>query len=137
MKADDLKQRTFRFALRIIRLVQALPDNTIGRAIGNQLIRSGTSIGANYRSACKARSKAEFIARLGIAEEEADESIYWVELLIESKLMPAKRIHTLHQEATELVAILAASRKTASRNRKSAIGNRKSSPSRQAKGASP
>jgi four helix bundle protein len=121
MKADDLKQRTFRFALRIIRLVQALPDNVIGRAIGNQLIRSGTSVGANYRSACKARSRAEFIARLGIAEEEADESTHWMELLIESKVMQAKRIRTLYQEATELVAILAASRKTATRNRKSEI----------------
>jgi four helix bundle protein len=123
MDTRELKQRTFRFALRIIRLIQALPDNIIGRAIGNQLIRSGTSVGANYRSACKARSKAEFIARLGIAEEEADESTYWMELLIESKVIQAKRIRTLYQEATELVAILAASRKTAARHRQLAIGN--------------
>lgn len=132
----ELKQRPFRFALRIIRLVQALPTNRICRPLGHQLVRSGTSVGANYRSACKSRSSAEFIARLGVAEEEADESAYWLELLIEAKQMPADHIRPVLREATELTAILAASRKTASRNRKSAIGNRKSSPSRQTKGAS-
>ncbi|NQT87622.1 four helix bundle protein [bacterium] len=135
MDTQELKQRTFRFALRIIRLVQALPSNGITRPLGHQLVRSGTSVGANYRSACKSRSRAEFIARLGVAEEEADESAYWLELLIDSKQLQAAHVQPLLQEATELTAILAASRKTAKHNRKSTIGNRKSPSPSLSKGA--
>ncbi len=115
MKEEDLKKRTKQFALRIIKFVAALPKSIEGRAIGNQLIRAGTSVGANYRSACKARSKKEFIAKLGIVEEEADESAYWMELIIEGKLLKRELVQPLLDEANELVAIMAASRITASR----------------------
>ena len=115
VKEEDLKKRTKQFALRIIKFVAALPKNIVGRAIGNQLIRAGTSVGANYRSACKARSKKEFIAKLGVVEEEADESAYWMELIIEGKLLKKELVQPLLDEANELVAIMAASRITASR----------------------
>lgn len=123
MDEKELKQRTKQFALRVIKLVDALPKTTVGRAIANQLMRAGTSVGANYRAACRSRSKAEFIAKIGTVEEEADESAYWMELIIESGLMKPALVHSLLQEANELVAIMASSRISAS---KSAIGNRKS-----------
>ena len=87
MDEDELKRRTKRFALRVIKLVAALPKTVVGRAIGNQLVRAGTSVGSNNRASCRARSKAEFIARLGVVEEEADESEYWMELIVEGGLM--------------------------------------------------
>jgi len=114
VKEEDLKKRTKQFALRIMKLVAALPKNIEGRAIGNQLIRSGTSVGANYRAACKGRSKTEFIAKLGIVEEEADESAYWMELIIEGDFFEKKLVQPLLDEANEIVAIMAASRKSAS-----------------------
>lgn len=80
-------------------------------------MRSSTSVGANYRAACKARSKAEFIAKMGVAEEEADEACYWLEVIVDAKLMPTKRVNLLRKEAEELLAILAASRITAKRNK--------------------
>lgn len=83
MDSNELKDRTKRFALRILKLVAALPDTVQGRSVGGQLVRSGTSVGANYRSACRGRSKAEFIAKIGIVEEEADESGFWLELIME------------------------------------------------------
>ena len=92
MDEDELKRRTKRFALRVIKLVAALPKTVVGRAIGNQLVRAGTPVGANYRASCRARSKAEFIARLGVVEEEADESEYWMELIIKGGLMKAKLV---------------------------------------------
>ena len=113
MNEEDLKARTKRFALRVIDVVHALPENTAGWAIGRQLVRSGTSVGANYRASCLARSKAEFIAKLGIVEEEADETCFWLELITEAKLIPSRRIAPLLTEANELVAIISASRKTA------------------------
>ena len=116
MKEEDLKQRTKAFALRVMKLVHALPRNTEGRAIGNQLVRSGTSAGANYRAACRARSKAEFIAKLGIVEEKADESAYWMELIIDAGLLKEELVAPLLAEADELVAIIASSRQTASRS---------------------
>jgi four helix bundle protein len=87
VNADDFKKRTKQFALRILKLVEALPNTVAGRTIGVQLVRSGTSVGSNYRAACRGRSKAEFIAKLGIVEEEADESAYWLELIIEGALL--------------------------------------------------
>lgn len=93
MNEEQLKVRTKKFALRVMRLVAALPKTVEGRAIGNQLIRSGTSVGANYRAACRARSKAEFIAKLGIVEEEADESGFWMELIQKSKLKIQQYAH--------------------------------------------
>jgi four helix bundle protein len=117
MDEEQLKQRTKQFALRIIKLVGSLPQTIEGREIGRQLIRSGTSIGANYRGACKGRSTAEFIAKLGIVEEEADETAYWLELVIEGGLLEKEVVQLLVQEANELVAIMASSRKTASRRK--------------------
>ena len=119
--------RTKQFALRVMKLVGALPKTTQGRAIGSQLMRSGTSVAANYRAACRARSKAEFVAKLGTVEEEADESAFWLELIIEGQLLTAAQIQPLLLEATELVAITAASKKTASKAlAKLQIANRKS-----------
>jgi len=114
MTEDELKKRTKRFALRILKLVAALPKTVAGRTIGGQLVRSGTSVPANYRAACRARSKAEFISRLGVVEEEADESALWLELIMEGALMKKTRVEPLWKEADELVAIMTSSRKSAS-----------------------
>ena len=116
MNEEDLKKRTKLFALRIIKLVAALPNTVVGRCIKGQLVRAGTSVGANYRAACRARSRAEYIARLGVVEEEADESGYWMELIVESGLMRLRLLQPLLAEANELVAIMVSSRMTASRN---------------------
>ena len=114
MNADDFKKRTKQFALRILKLVEALPNTVAGRTIGGQLVRSGTSVGSNYRAACRGRSKAEFIAKLGIVEEEADESAYWLELIIEGALLNAPLVQPLLNEANELTRMTAKSRVTAS-----------------------
>jgi len=108
--------------LGVIKLVNALPNNTAGRTIGNQLIRSGTSVAANYRAACRGRSKAEFIAKLGTVEEEADESAFWMELIIESKLMDENLVKNLWQESVEIIKIMASS-KISARENKSQIAN--------------
>jgi four helix bundle protein len=121
MTTDELKARTKEFALRVIRLVDALPTSVKGRAIANQIMRSSTSVAANYRAACRARSRAEFIAKIGVVEEEADETAFWLELFIDSKIRSKTQIEPLLKEAGELVAIIAASRKSAIGNRKSAI----------------
>lgn len=126
MNEQEMIARTKQFALRTMKLVGALPKAIQGRAIGAQLIRSGTSVAANYRAACRARSKAEFIAKLGTVEEEADERAFWLELIIEGELLSAAQIQPLLQEASELVAMIAASKKTASSSlAKSQIANRK------------
>ena len=142
MKADDFKKRTKQFALRILKLVAALPNTVEGRAIANQLVRAGTAVAANYRAACRGRSKAEFIAKLGIVEEEADESAFWLELIIEGGLLKKQVVEPLLVEANELTKIMARSRISSSSalkqkhaaigtrdskmisNRQSAIGNR-------------
>lgn len=113
MTPDGLKRRTKRFALAVIKSVSTLPRTEAARIIGGQTLRSGTSVGANYRAACRARSRAEFSSRLGVAEEEADETLYRLELLEESGLTKGERIRGLMEEANELVAIFTASRKTA------------------------
>jgi len=123
MTETELKERTKRFALRVIKLILALPRSTEGRALAAQLVRSGTSVGANYRAACRGRSKAEFISKLGTVEEEADESAYWMELIIDAGLLPKARVEPLLWEASELTAIMVASRISAARN---PIANRKS-----------
>jgi four helix bundle protein len=115
MTEDELKRRTKQFALRVLKLVAALPNTVEGRAIGGQLVRSGMSVGSNYRAACRGRSKAEFISKLGIVEEEADESAYWLEMIIAAGLMKPKRVTPLLQEANELTAIMVSSRKSAAR----------------------
>ena len=113
MQATDLKQRTRRFALEVIAFVEALPKDESSRVLSRQLLRSGTSVGANYRSAKRARSNADFIARMGIVEEEADESDCWLELLTESGKVSIAKSAALLKEAGELVAIAVASINTA------------------------
>jgi four helix bundle protein len=130
MDAEYLKKRTKLFALRILKLVAALPNNVQGRTVGGQLVRAGTSVGSNHRAACSGRSRAEFVAKLGIVEEEADESAFWLELIIEGALLEESRVRPLLDEANELTKIMASSRISASRkaraNRQLAIGNRQS-----------
>ena len=116
MTESELKQRTKKFALRVLKLVSALPKTTEARALGAQLARSGPSVGANYRAACRGRSKADFISKLGIVEEEADESAYWMELIIEGGFMAKRRVEALLCEANELTAIMVASRISAKKN---------------------
>jgi four helix bundle protein len=111
--AIQLKKRTKLFALRIIKLVRALPMSSEGKVIGVQLLRCGTSVAANYRAVCRARSHAEFLAKLGIVIEEADESAFWLEMISDAGLLPEKRLVDLRSEAEQLVAILNASRTTA------------------------
>ncbi len=114
----DLKKRTKKFALEIILLVNELPKSTIGFELGKQLLRSGTSIGANYRSAQRGRSKAEFISKLSIVQEEADETIFWLELLHESGTMDTDKILELIDEANQLTAIFTTMVINAKKNRK-------------------
>ncbi len=115
---DQLKDRTKQFALRVIRLASALPELPEGRVIRGQLLRSGTSVGANYRAAKRARSTADFISKMGIVEEEADESMYWIELIVESGLMDESRTSDLYKEADEILSMVVASINTAKkRNR--------------------
>jgi four helix bundle protein len=114
MNPTELKARTKTFALRIIKLTRAIPkSDDAGRVIAKQIVRSGTSVAANYRASCRARSQAEFIAKIGTVEEEADETALWLELLVESGTMPARKLSALLEEAGELTAIMAASLKTA------------------------
>ena len=108
-----MKGRTKAFALDVLKLGSMLPNTSEGRIVRNQLVRSATSVGANYRAACRARSKAEFIAKLGIVEEEADESAFWLEIINEGGLLSGNKVDSMHREAEELTAIVAASRKTA------------------------
>ena len=117
MDPEDLKKRTREFAVRVMRLVDQLPRKTSARAIGSQLVRCASSVGANYHIACRARSKAEFVAKVGIVLEESDECLFWLQLIIDADLMPAKRIQALLEESRELTAIFTASVKTARRNR--------------------
>ena len=113
MNADDFKKRTKTFALRIIKLVEALPPGRTADVVGRQLVKSGTSVAANYRAACRAKSQADFIAKLGIVEEEADESAFWLEILVESGLMKKERIEDLADEADQIVALTVSSINTA------------------------
>jgi len=115
MRPVDLKERTKAFALRIIRLVESLPKGKAADVIGRQLLRSGTSVAANYRAACRAKSTADFIAKMGIVEEEADESLFWLELLIEAQLIDKEKLKALMRETDEILAIVVASIKTAKR----------------------
>ncbi|MEF3691685.1 MAG: four helix bundle protein [Candidatus Moraniibacteriota bacterium] len=118
MNSSELKERTKQFALRIIKLVEALPKSMTGRTIGNQLVRSGTSTAANYRAVCRSRSRADFISKLGIVIEECDESAFWLEIIVDSKLMKKDLIDPLLKEVNELVAIFVSSRKTSIENNK-------------------
>ena len=113
MTEEELKARTKAFALRVMRLVDVIPNSCGGRAIAGQLVRCGTAVGANYRASCRGRSKAEFVAKLGIVEEEADETCFWLELLMEGGLMKQDEAMPLWQEAHELTAIITSSITTA------------------------
>jgi four helix bundle protein len=113
MTKDELKRRTRQFALDVIRLVELLPRSRTTEVLGKQLLRSGTSVGANYRAACRAKSSADFVSKMGIVEEEADEAIYWMELLVDSGCVRAAGVRALLQEADELLAIAVSSIKTA------------------------
>jgi four helix bundle protein len=118
MNHDNLKKRTKLFALDVIKLVENLPSSRTCNILGNQLLRAGTSVGANYRAACRAKSTADFISKMGTVEEECDESLFWMDLLIESRRMKADRLCELQREGSELLAMTVASIKTA-RNHKS------------------
>ncbi len=110
---DNLKDRTKKFALRVIRLVESLPKGRTADVIGRQLLRSATSVAANYRAACRARSTADFVAKMGIVEEEADESIFWMELLADASIVEKRLLEGLVKEAGEILAIVVSSIKTA------------------------
>jgi four helix bundle protein len=110
---EQLRHRTKQFALRIIRLFRHLPRSTEAQVLGKQLLRSGTSVGANYRAAGRSRSKAEFVSKIGIVVEEADETVFWIECLIESGIVKEELLKDLLVEANELLAIFAASHRTA------------------------
>jgi four helix bundle protein len=115
MTNQELKERTMDFAVRVLMMVDALPKTTAGKTVGNQIARSGTSVAANYRAALRARSDADFINKITIVLEEADESGFWIELAEKAKLLPSKRLKALHQEAEELTKIFNATRVTAKR----------------------
>ena len=110
---EQLRERTEQFAIRIVRLFRSLPKNDEARIIGKQVLRAGTSLAANYRAVCRARSRAEFISKIGVAVEEADETVFWLEILVETAIVPRARMDQLLAEANELLAILAASQRTA------------------------
>jgi four helix bundle protein len=117
MTQDEMKLRTKNFALRVIRLVETLPNTKAANIISNQLLRSGSSVGANYRAACRAKSTADFIHKLSIVEEEADESMYWIELLVEANLVKLSLVESLLQECDEILSIVVSSIKTSKEKR--------------------
>jgi four helix bundle protein len=113
---EGLRERTKAFANRVIRLYRALPQTGEAKVIGSQLLRSATSVGANYRAACRGRSRSEFASKLGIVVEEADETIYWLELLGDNNIVPSKKLTDILKEAHELTAIFTAARSTTRNN---------------------
>src|SRR5436190_24343829 len=123
-KSAELQDRTKKFALRVLNLIERLPNTIGGRVLANQLARSATSVGANYRAACRARSRAEFTAKLGTVAEEADETVYWLELVREGGLLADTQIEPLLAEANELTAIFTSARRTSSQNQTSNVKHR-------------
>jgi four helix bundle protein len=113
---DEFRERTKKFAIRIINLYRNLPKDDTAKILGKQLLRAGTSAAANYRAATRARSKKEFISKIGIVVEEADETVFWIELLIESGIMPEKKLASLYKEVVEITKIMAVSRKSSKSN---------------------
>ncbi|HET9792704.1 MAG TPA: four helix bundle protein [Candidatus Angelobacter sp.] len=116
-RTEQLRTRTKEFAIRIIQLFRSLPPAKEAQIIGSQLLRCGTSVGANYRAACHARSRADFISKIGIVTEEADETVFWIELLADLGITKKEKLESLLQEARELTAIFNASRQTAKQRR--------------------
>ncbi len=106
MTKQELLQRTKTYALRVIKAVRASPKDDVADVLGRQLLRSGTSVGANYRAACRAKSSADFLNKLKIVEEECDESLFWMELLVESETLPLRRLEALMQEGNEILSII-------------------------------
>lgn len=117
MNAEELKARTKKFALSVMTLIDVLPNTVKGRVVAHQLMKAATSVGANYRAACRGRSQAEFISKLSIVLEESDECCYWLELIMEGGLISAEDVEEIYQEADEITAIMTASHKTACKNR--------------------
>jgi four helix bundle protein len=113
MTREEMKQRTKGFANRVVRLCSALPGNWVAQTLGKQLLRCGTSVGANYRAVCRAKSNLDFINKLRIVEEECDESLFWMELLVDNNLVKPSLLQDLINEADEILAIVVASAKTA------------------------
>jgi four helix bundle protein len=112
MTKNEMKNRTKEYAKRVVRVCAALPDNWVAWTIGKQFLRSGTSVGSNYRAVCRAKSTADFLNKLKIVEEECDESLFWMEILIEGGFVPERRLQGLVQEGNELLAIIVAAAKT-------------------------
>lgn len=112
----DFRKRTFQFGMRCVRLVESLPKSMAAQTIGRQLLRAGTSVGANYRAAVRGRSRADFVSRMGIVEEECDEALYWIDVLVELGIILPKRVEELRREADEIISITVSSIKTARRN---------------------
>ena len=112
MTKEEMKARTKKYALRVIKVVQALPNDRVANVLGSQLLRAGTSVGANYRAVCRAKSTADFMHKLKIVEEECDESLFWMELLIESGILSQKKLGELMKEGGEILAITVAALKT-------------------------
>jgi len=113
----DLRDKTRHLAIEIIKLVESLPRSRTADVLGKQILRSGTSVGANYRAACRAKSRADFISKMGIVEEEADETLYWLELLLETKLVTQNQVQYLMTEANDIIAMVVSSIKTARRSK--------------------
>lgn len=116
MTKEEMKTRTKQYALRVIKAVQALPNDRVANVLGSQFLRAGTSVGANYRAACRAKSTADFVNKLKIVEEEGDESLFWMELLVESGIIPQRKLVALMKEGDEIVAIVVAALKTTRQN---------------------
>lgn len=123
IKSEQLKERTKRFAVEIVNLFRALSRSDEARILGKQLLRSGTSVAANYRAVCRARSKAEFISKMGIVVEESDETVFWLEVLTETKIVEEKKVEKIKAEANELLAIFASSFHTAKYGKNGSIKN--------------
>jgi four helix bundle protein len=111
-KQEQLRDRTKAFALRVVRLFRRLPNDSEAQVMGRQLLRSGTSVAANYRAVCRARSRPDFVSKIGIVVEEADESVFWIEMLAESEVVPRRLLEDLLKEARELTAIFTAAQYT-------------------------
>lgn len=126
MNPEELKRRTMDFGRRVIRLVDSLPKSRVSDVVGRQLLRCGTSVGANYRAACRARSRADFIAKMKIVEEECDEVLYWIELLVESNQVRASLVDGLSSEGEAILSMVVASIKTARSRKRVAIVNHQS-----------
>ncbi len=118
MTPDDLKKRTMQYALRCVKLAESLPKGHAGYTTAKQLVRCATSVAANYRAACRGRSKAEFVAKLGIVEEEADECLFWIEFAVEANIAKEAMVDGLHQEGNEILSIIVAAKKTARARKK-------------------